>query len=71
MFKEGSIYKILVDVFGQQTFLTVLIKSINDNYVTFIDKYGNELGYDIKFIIHHREIKMDTSDFEKGFGGSR
>lgn len=56
---KGKKYKIVFDILNKDTLLTVIVKEINGDFITFEDKYGVELGYREDTIKSIREIKNE------------
>ncbi len=55
--KVGKTYLISIEVGERALTFTGKIISIDDNFVTFIDKFGKELHYNLKNIISFEEVK--------------
>ncbi len=69
MFKKGSKYIFIIKTIDRETqterktTITAEIKDIIGNYYVYVDKKGNEQGFQLqdflKILIKHREIKND------------
>ncbi len=55
--KVGKTYLMSIEVGQRALTFTGKIISIDDNFVTFIDKFGKELNYNIKKIISYEEVE--------------
>lgn len=53
----GSNYIIVFEVGGKDLTFNCKIKYVDNNFVTFIDKFGKELTYNKKKIISIEEVK--------------
>ncbi len=57
--KIGNFYKIVFDVKGHALTFRCKIDEVDENFVTFTDKYNKQLTYNIKNIISYEEVRND------------
>lgn len=53
----GNSYRIVFDVKGKALTFQCIIEEDDENFITFIDKYGKKLTYNKNIIISVEEIK--------------
>ena len=59
MLNIGSKYKLIFDVGGNSFTYTGVIIELDDNYISFTDKYGIRLTYNKDRLISFEEVKDD------------
>ncbi len=55
--KIGKTYKITFETSGKTLTFTGKIISVNDKFVSFIDRFGKKLHYNIKLIVSYEEVE--------------
>jgi len=57
--QTGKRYKLRFNVNDTELVFTALIVSIDENFVTFIDRYNHTIGYNLKTLISYEEVQND------------
>lgn len=56
-FDLNKSYRIVVDINGKILTYSIKVIDEDENFVSFVDKFGNHLSYNKRFIISYEEVK--------------